>query len=95
MDTDNKKVNLTQLLLDPNNYRFVDAENYVPVALEDVVDVRVQQRTRNLLLGKGQENVRDLIVSFRNNGFLDIEAMGIRGTGTSIHAFMCLKNVCK
>ena len=20
---------------------------------------------------------------------------GIRGTGTSIHAFMCLKNVCK
>ena len=23
------------------------------------------------------------------------EAAGIRGTGTSIHAFMCLKNVCK
>lgn len=78
MDTDNKKVNLTQLLLDPNNYRFVDAENYVPVALEDVVDVRVQQRTRNLLLGKGQENVRDLIVSFRNNGFLDIEAIQVK-----------------
>ena len=23
------------------------------------------------------------------------ELKGIRGTGTSIHAFMCLKNVCK
>lgn len=65
-------------MLDPNNYRFVDAENYVPVAPEDVVDVRVQQRTRNLLLGKGKENVRDLIVSFRNNGFLDIEAIQVK-----------------
>ena len=78
MDTGNKKINLSQLLLDPNNYRFVDAENYVPVALEDVMDMRVQQRTRILLLGKGQENVRDLIVSFKNNGFLDIEAIQVK-----------------
>ena len=78
MDTDNKKVNLSQLLLDPNNYRFVDSEQYVPVAPESVADVRVQQRTRNLLLGKGQENVKDLITSFKNNGFLDIEAIQVK-----------------
>ena len=78
MDTDNRKVSLSQLLLDPNNYRFVDSENYVPVESEDVADTRVQQRTRNLLLGKGQENVRDLIVSFKTNGFLDIEAIQVK-----------------
>lgn len=78
MDTDNKKVTLSQLLLDPNNYRFVDSENYVPVDPEDVADARVQQRTKNLLLGKGQENVRDLIVSFKSNGFLDIEAIQVK-----------------
>ena len=78
MDTENIKVKLSQLLLDPNNYRFVDSESYVPVSLEDVADARVQQRTRNLLLGKGQENVRDLIVSLKNNGFLDIEAIQVK-----------------
>ena len=78
MDTDNKKVHLSQLLLDPNNYRFVDSESYIPVQPEEVMDARVQQRTRNLLLGKGQENVRDLIVSFKNNGFLDIEAIQVK-----------------
>ena len=78
METDNRKVNLSQLLLDPNNYRFVDSENYVPVPSEEVADVRVQQRTRNMLLGKGQENVKDLIISFRNNGFLDIEAIQVK-----------------
>ena len=81
MDTDNKKVKLSQLLLDPNNYRFVDSEQYVPVPSESVADQRVQQRTRNLLLGKGQENVRDLIVSFKNNGFLDIEAIQVKDIG--------------
>lgn len=78
MDTENKRVNLSQLLLDPNNYRFVDSENYVPVSAEDITDARVQQRTKNLLLGKGLENVKDLIVSFKNNGFLDIEAIQVK-----------------
>lgn len=78
MNTDNKKVALSELLLDPNNYRFVDSEQYVPVKPENVADQRVQQRTRNLLLGKGQENVKDLITSFENNGFLDIEAIQVK-----------------
>lgn len=85
MDTDNKKVKLSQLLLDPNNYRFVDSEQYVQVAAENVADQRVQQRTRNLLLGKGQENVRDLITSFKNNGFLDIEAIQVKALGNRMY----------
>ena len=85
METDNRKVNLSKLLLDPNNYRFVDSENYVPVKLEDVADARVQQRTKNLLWGKGQENVRDLIVSFKNNGFLDIEAIQVKALSDGMY----------
>ena len=81
METDNRKVSLSQLLLDPNNYRFVDSEQYVSVPPESISDVRVQQRTRNLLLGKGQENVKDLITSFKNNGFLDIEAIQVKKIG--------------
>ena len=88
MDADNKKVNLSQLLLDPNNYRFVDSENYVPVKEEDVADARVQQRTKNLLLGKGQENVRDLIVSFKNNGFLDIEAIQVKPVSDNMYVVL-------
>ena len=78
METGNKKVNISQLLLDPNNYRFMDSEQYVKVPLENASDARVQQRTRNFLLGKGQENVKDLIVSFKNNGFLDIEPIQVK-----------------
>lgn len=39
--------------------------------------------------GKGKRDHEAL-----NHHFLN-SAVGIRGTGTSIHAFMCLKNVCK
>lgn len=85
MDTDNKKVRLSQLLLDPNNYRFVDSEHYVKVEPENAADLRVQQRTRNLLLGKGQENVRDLITSFKNNGFLDIEAIQVKALDNKLY----------
>lgn|SRR5574344_2367 len=78
MDISKNKVKLSQLLLDPNNYRFVDSVSYVPVEDKDVADVRVQARTRNILIGKGQENIRDLITSFKNNGYLDIEPIQVK-----------------
>lgn len=59
-----------RLLLDPNNYRFIDRKEYKKVPKDNIPDLQVQKRTRNFLLGKSNENIKDLIASFKENGFL-------------------------
>ena len=66
-------VSLARLYLDPNNYRIVDNLEYRPVAPADVFNPDVQRRTTRFVLGRSQENVRDLIASIRENGWLDID----------------------
>ena len=64
---------LDRLFLDPNNYRFVDHSEYLPVPPERVFDENVQRRTTGFVLGRRQQNVQDLIASFKANGWLDID----------------------
>ena len=66
-------VSLARLYLDPNNYRIVDNPEYRPVAAADVFNPDVQRRTTRFVLGRSQENVRDLIASIKENGWLDID----------------------
>ena len=66
-------VSLARLYLDPNNYRIVDSPEYRPVAPADVFNWDVQRRTTRFVLGRSQENVRDLIASIKENGWLDID----------------------
>ena len=66
-------VSLARLFLDPNNYRIVDNPEYRPVAPADVFNPDVQRRTNRFVLGRSQENVRDLIASIKENGWLDID----------------------
>ena len=66
-------VSLARLFLDPNNYRIVDNPEYRPVASADVFNPDVQRRTARFVLGRSQENVRDLIASIKENGWLDID----------------------
>ena len=66
-------VSLARLYLDPNNYRIVDNPEYRPVAAADVFHPDVQRRTTRFVLGRSQENVRDLIASIGENGWLDID----------------------
>ena len=66
-------VSLARLYLDPNNYRIVDNPEYRPVAPADVFNSDVQRRTTGFVLGRSQENVRDLIASIKENGWLDID----------------------
>ena len=67
-------VSLARLYLDPNNYRIVDNPEYRRVAPADVFNnPDVQRRTTRFVLGRSQENVRDLIASIRENGWLDID----------------------
>jgi len=70
---------LGSLYLDPNNYRFIHSEHYEGVVEgSKLFSAQVQARTRRLLLGEGQGQVRDLLDSFRQNGWLDIEPIHVR-----------------
>ncbi|UFH35087.1 AAA family ATPase [Flavobacterium acetivorans] len=72
---------IDRLILDPNNYRFIDRQDYKVVTDEEAADQRVQQRTLNFILGKNQVNVQDLISSFKSNGFMDIDQIQVKAIG--------------
>lgn len=72
---------IDRLILDPNNYRFIDRADYKHVPDELVADARIQLRTINFILGKNHENVKDLISSFTANGFLDIDQIQVKPVG--------------
>jgi AAA15 family ATPase/GTPase len=72
---------IKNLLLDPNNYRFIDRPDYKTVPENEVADARVQQRTQNFVAGKNNENISDLITSFKTNGFLDIDQIQVKRVG--------------
>lgn len=72
------QLSLKSLFLDPNNYRFIDSVNYVRVTEDLAPAPEVQRRTNALILGKNGENVRDLIDSFRKNGFLPVDQIQVR-----------------
>lgn len=69
---------IDRLMLDPNNYRFIDNKDYVAVAEENVSDKRIQERTLNLLLGKNEDNISDLIISFKANGILKLDPIQVK-----------------
>ena len=72
---------IDRLLLDPNNYRFIDKAEYRFISDEEVTDPRIQQRTQNFLQGNKNSNILDLISSFKSNGFLDIDQIQVKAVG--------------
>ena len=68
-----QSLSLSSLYLDPNNFRIVDHPDYVSVPPQRVFDSDVQRRTTSIVLGRQQENVRDLIASIKANGWLEID----------------------
>ena len=75
-------VSLSRLYLDPNNFRFVDHPEYRHVSPERVFDPDVQRRTTSFVLGRQQDNVRDLIASINANGWLDIDPILVQRVDT-------------
>lgn len=75
-------VQLRNLFLDPNNYRFIDADAFTRVDSDaDFTRDDVQRRTLQLVLGKNAEHVKDLIESFRKSGFLPVDQIQVRQLG--------------
>jgi AAA15 family ATPase/GTPase len=81
METKRIKRHIDRLLLDPNNYRFIDKQEYKFVEENLVSDPRFQQRTITFVSGKNNENINDLIISFKTNGFLDIDQIQVKKCG--------------
>jgi hypothetical protein len=71
-------LSLSSLYLDPNNYRFIDHDDYAAVSEDEVTEDEVQRRTRRLILGSNEEKVSDLVASLKQNGWLDVEAIHVR-----------------
>ena len=74
-------LSLSSLYLDPNNYRFIDHNDYASVPDDQLADDEVQRRTRRLILGSNEERVSDLVASFKQNGWLDVEPIHVRKIG--------------
>lgn len=69
---------LDKLFLDPNNYRFIDNSNYVRIEDKQIQSERIQNRTRSFIQGKGIDGIRDLIKSFRSNGYLHVDQVQVQ-----------------
>lgn len=81
METKTITRHLNRLLLDPNNYRFIDRPEYKFVLDEHIAEDRIQQRTTEFLKGKNNENILDLIDSFKTNGVLRQDPIQVRPLG--------------
>jgi len=81
METGYIRTKLANLLLDPNNYRFIDRLDYTQVPQERIGEERIQKRTLDFLRGKSNENIEDLINSFRTNGILKQDPIQVKRIG--------------
>ncbi|GEN35138.1 ParB N-terminal domain-containing protein [Aneurinibacillus danicus] len=72
------EVNIDQLLLDPNNYRLHSHPRYTEVEEKDIANKMVQKRTHTMIEGENREGIKDLIDSFKTNGFLRIDNILVR-----------------
>lgn len=73
-----KDYSLSSLYLDPNNYRFIDKEDYFSVSENEITDPKVQKRTTILVAGKRNEEIKDLLDSLRQNGYLPVDQIQIK-----------------
>lgn len=78
-----RSYNLKNLYLDPNNYRFVDNRDYIPVEDSQVIEAKIQKRARFFIEGNKRDNIKDLIASFKSNGFLDVDVIQVKDLGNN------------
>ncbi len=75
------KVPVDKLLLDPNNYRLRGEQNYKYVEEKSVNNVMVQKRVLKMLKGDNSSNIKDLLDSFKENGYLKIDNIIVKNVG--------------
>ncbi len=92
-EVESKKQNIKRLLknlyLDPNNYRFIDNKDYIEICDDDVLKPNIQKRTQKFIAGKNQDNIIDLITSFKANGFMKVDVIQVKDLGD--HKYLVLE----
>ena len=73
-----RRVSLRSLYLDPNNFRIIHEPDQKPVPDGQVKNRDVMQRTMRLLCGEKNQNIQDLIESFKANGYLRVDQILVR-----------------
>lgn len=73
-----RRVSLPRLFLDPNNFRIIHEPDQKPVSDAEVKNRDVMQRTMRLLCGEKNQNIQDLIESFKTNGYLRVDQILVR-----------------
>lgn len=69
---------IQNLLLDPNNYRFLDQEDYQPVSEKRYHEATVQDKAYKFLKGKRYEDLQALKESISTNGYVPLELLIVR-----------------
>lgn len=73
-----RRVSLRNLFLDPNNFRIIHEPDQTRITDMDVKNRDVMQRTMRLLCGDKNQNIQDLIESFKANGYLRVDQILVR-----------------
>lgn len=73
-----RRVSLRSLFLDPNNYRIIHEPDQKQVLDAEVKNRDVMQRTMRLLCGDKNQNIQDLMESFKANGYLRVDQILVR-----------------
>lgn len=72
------QVALENLYLDPNNYRLRADSNYKHVEDKNICNSMVQKRVMKMIKGDNSSDIKDLMESFKENGFLKIDNIIVR-----------------
>ena len=78
VDGSRRTYSLKNLHLDPNNYRLINEPEYTEVTEEQSKDKQVARRTFRLLAGNKNQNIRDLVDSFKANGYLPVDQIQVK-----------------
>lgn len=73
-----RKISLKNLFLDPNNFRLIHEPDQIDVPDEGIKDKDVANRTFRLIAGNKNQNIQDLIESFKANGYLPVDQIQVR-----------------
>lgn len=89
---DESVIPVSQLLLDPNNFRFQDEDEWVRADPERFAEPSVQERAAKRIRGEGLVELKNSIIS---NGFLAVERLVVRlykeGEGDEPNLYLVLE----
>jgi AAA15 family ATPase/GTPase len=74
----NMEVDINNLYLDPNNYRLIHEVDQINVTDDKIKDKDTVTHTYRLVLGEKNQNIQDLIESFKSNGYLPVDQIQVR-----------------